>query len=94
MLILWFIFIYEIVTPNHPHIKHISSVLYSSIVSLVAFKWFDGSIGDLESDTQQNLFTKRVLQVEPVLLDMVGYHCIRSFFETINLAERKLRKLH
>ncbi|XP_019857623.1 PREDICTED: ubiquitin carboxyl-terminal hydrolase 24-like [Amphimedon queenslandica] len=60
----------------------------------LAFKWFDRSIGDLESDTQQSLFTKRVLRVEPVLLDMAGYHCIRSFFETINLAERKLRKLH
>lgn len=51
-------------------------------------------MGDLEADTQQNLFAKRVLKVDPVLLDMAGYHCIRNFFETINLAERKLRKLH
>ena len=60
----------------------------------MAFKWFDRSMGDLEADTQQNLFSKRVLKVDPVLLDMAGYHCIRNFFETINLAERKLRKLH
>lgn len=33
------------------------------------------------------------LKVDPLLLDLAGYHCIRSFFEAINLAERKLRRL-
>ena len=50
-------------------------------------------MSDLEYDTQQQLFHKRVLKVDPVLLDLAGYHCIRNFFESINLAERKLRKL-
>lgn len=50
-------------------------------------------MGDLEYDTQQTLFHKRVLRVDPILLDYAGYQCIRNFFESINLTERKLRKL-
>ena len=47
----------------------------------------------MEQDTQMQLYHKRVLKVDPALLDLAGYHCIRNFFETINLAERKLRRL-
>ena len=32
-------------------------------------------------------------QVDPAMLDQAGYQCLRNFFETINLAERKLRKI-
>jgi ubiquitin carboxyl-terminal hydrolase 9/24 len=59
----------------------------------LGFKWFDLSMGDLELESQQNLFHKRVLRVDPLILDVAGYHCIRNFFESINLSERKLRKL-
>ena len=33
------------------------------------------------------------VQVDPSKLDHAGYQCLRNFFETINLAERKLRKV-
>ena len=39
------------------------------------------------------MFNTRVLKVDPVKLDVAGYHCLRNFFETINLVERKLRKI-
>ena len=39
------------------------------------------------------MFNTRVLKVDPAKLDLAGYHCLRNFFETINLVERKLRKI-
>ena len=59
----------------------------------MAFKWFDLGMGDLEQETQVHMFNTRVLKVEPVKLDLAGYHCLRNFFETINLVERKLKKI-
>jgi len=59
----------------------------------LAFKWFNYGMGDLEHETQLLLFNTRVLKVEPSKLDTAGYHCLRNFFETINLVERKLRKI-
>lgn len=50
-------------------------------------------INDLELDTQLQMFNKRVLKVDPAVLDLAGYHCIRNFFETINLAERKIKRV-
>ncbi len=50
-------------------------------------------MSDLEQETQLNMFNTRVLKVDPVKLDMAGYYCLRNFFETINLVERKLRKI-
>ena len=47
----------------------------------------------MEHETQLLLFNTRVLKVDPVKLDVAGYHCLRNFFETINLVERKLRKI-
>ena len=47
---------------------------------------------DLEHETQVFMFTTYVLKVDPIKLDTAGYHCLRNFFETINLSERKLRK--
>ena len=32
-------------------------------------------------------------QVDPAKLDLAGYQCLRNFFETINIAERKLKKV-
>ncbi|CAI8010592.1 Ubiquitin carboxyl-terminal hydrolase 24, partial [Geodia barretti] len=59
----------------------------------LAFKWFDVGMGDMELETQTQLFQTRVLKVDPLKLDQAGYQCLRNFFETINLAERKLRKV-
>ncbi len=50
-------------------------------------------MSDLEQETQVNMFNTRVLKVEPIKLDLAGYHCLRNFFETINLVERKLKKI-
>ena len=70
-------------------------IVFDSLLSpQLAFKWFDHCITDLEMDTQHALFQKQVLRVDPAIIDLSGYHCIKTFFETINLSERKLRKMH
>ncbi len=50
-------------------------------------------MSDLEQETQVKMFNTRVLKVEPIKLDLAGYHCLRNFFEIINLVERKLKKI-
>lgn len=59
----------------------------------LAFKWFDKGMTDLEHESQVFIFNTRVLKVEPSVLDSAGYSCLRNFFETINLSERKLKRI-
>lgn len=59
----------------------------------LAFKWFDSGMSDLEHETQLCMFNSYILKVDPSKLDNAGYHCLRNFFETINLVERKLKKI-
>lgn len=59
----------------------------------LAFKWFDKGMADLERESQLYMFTSRVLKVDPSVLDSAGYSCLRIFFETINLGEKKLKKI-
>lgn len=59
----------------------------------LAFKWFDKGMADLERESQVFMFNSRVLKVDPSVLDSAGYSCLRNFFETINLSERKLRRM-
>lgn len=48
---------------------------------------------DLEHESQMLMFNSRVLKVDPSMLDSAGYSCLRNFFETINLGERKLKRI-
>ena len=48
---------------------------------------------DLEHESQVFMFNTKVLKVDPSMLDAAGYSCLRNFFETINLGERKLRRI-
>ena len=59
----------------------------------LAFKWFDRGMTDLEHESQMLMFNSRVLKVDPSMLDSAGYSCLRNFFETINLGERKLKRI-
>ena len=59
----------------------------------LAFKWFDRGMTDLEHESQVLMFNSRVLKVDPSMLDSAGYSCLRNFFETINLGERKLKRI-
>lgn len=59
----------------------------------LAFKWFDRGMTDLEYESQVYMFNSRVLKVDPSMLDAAGYSCLRNFFETINLGERKLKRV-
>ena len=50
-------------------------------------------MSDLEHETQVLMFNTRVLKVDPDKLDKPGYNCLRNFFETINLFEKKLKRM-
>ena len=50
-------------------------------------------MNDLEHDTQVYMFNTYVLKVDPLKLDSAGYRCLRNFFETINIMERKLKRI-
>ncbi len=50
-------------------------------------------MNDLEHDTQVYMFNTYVLKVDPLKLDGAGYRCLRNFFETINIMERKLKRI-
>ena len=70
---------------------HVCLNIYS--IMQLAFKWFDKGMTDLEHESQVFMFNTRVLKVDPSMLDSAGYSCLRNFFETINLSERKLRRI-
>ena len=67
--------------------------MYILMFMQLAFKWFDKGMTDLEHESQVFIFNTRVLKVEPSVLDSAGYSCLRNFFETINLSERKLKRI-
>jgi ubiquitin carboxyl-terminal hydrolase 9/24 len=47
---------------------------------------------DLELETQMQLFQKEILRLEPSRLSEKGFHCFKSFFESVNLKEHKLKR--
>ncbi|XP_070563005.1 ubiquitin carboxyl-terminal hydrolase 24-like isoform X2 [Ptychodera flava] len=56
------------------------------------FDWFTKGLCDLEAETQQQLFTQKLLKFDPAKLSLRGFACVRTFFENVNLYEHKLRK--
>ena len=59
----------------------------------LAFKWFDTGMADLEHETHLYIFKMYMVKVDPSKLGTAGYHCLLNYFETINLAKRKLKKI-
>lgn len=75
----------------NPHVY--VNIRIISLFMQLAFKWFDKGMTDLEHESQVFMFNTRVLKVDPSMLDSAGYSCLRNFFETINLSERKLKRI-
>ncbi|ELT87807.1 hypothetical protein CAPTEDRAFT_215538 [Capitella teleta] len=58
----------------------------------MCYEWFTKGLADLEPDTQSQLFQKQLLHIDPTKLTVKGFNCFKSFFESVNQSEQKLKK--
>ncbi|XP_064607447.1 ubiquitin carboxyl-terminal hydrolase 24-like isoform X2 [Liolophura sinensis] len=56
------------------------------------YEWFSKGLADLEPETQSQLFQKELLKQDPAKLSQQGFTCFKSFFESVNLYDHKLKK--
>lgn len=56
------------------------------------FDWFNKGQRDLEADTQAQMFTSKVLKLEPSRLTMKGFACFREFMKNVNLNEHRIKE--
>ncbi|XP_046339329.2 ubiquitin carboxyl-terminal hydrolase 24-like isoform X2 [Haliotis rufescens] len=56
------------------------------------YEWFSKGITDLEAETQNQLFQKEILRLDPAKLSEKGFTCFKNFFESVNLYEHKLKR--
>ncbi|GFQ83735.1 ubiquitin carboxyl-terminal hydrolase 24 [Trichonephila clavata] len=59
----------------------------------VCFEWFTRCLQDLESDTQSMLFQYKLLKLDPALLTYTGFMCFKTYFESVNTAEHRLKRM-
>nr|CDS25696.1 ubiquitin carboxyl terminal hydrolase 24 [Hymenolepis microstoma] len=54
--------------------------------------WFSSAIDLIESDAQNNLFTKNIIKLPPTSIQTyTGFQCFESFFVKVNLNEGRLK---
>ncbi|KAF8763443.1 Ubiquitin carboxyl-terminal hydrolase 24 like protein [Argiope bruennichi] len=58
----------------------------------VCYDWFTRCLQDLESETQSSLFQTKLLKLEPAKLTYTGFLCFRTYFESVNSADHKLKR--
>ncbi|MGH0140922.1 UNVERIFIED_CONTAM: hypothetical protein FKN15_073043 [Acipenser sinensis] len=58
----------------------------------MCFEWFTKGQHDLESDVQQQLFKEKILKLEPYEITMNGFNLFKTFFESVNLSDHRLKK--
>ncbi|CAL1268833.1 unnamed protein product [Larinioides sclopetarius] len=58
----------------------------------VCYDWFTRCLQDLESETQSSLFQTKLLHLEPSKLTYTGFLCFRTYFESVNAAEHRLKR--
>ncbi|XP_059140581.1 ubiquitin carboxyl-terminal hydrolase 24-like isoform X2 [Physella acuta] len=56
-----------------------------------SYEWFRNGIMDLEVDTQNQLFQKMILSIDPAKLSENGFMCFKCFFERVNQYEQRLK---
>ncbi|XP_035828590.1 LOW QUALITY PROTEIN: ubiquitin carboxyl-terminal hydrolase 24 [Aplysia californica] len=55
------------------------------------YEWFRKGITDLEIETQNHMFQKEVLRIDPSKLSENGFMCFKCFFERVNQYEHRLK---
>ncbi|CAM1321691.1 USP24 (predicted) [Pycnogonum litorale] len=58
----------------------------------LCLEWFTNCLQDLESDTQSNLFHNKLLKMDPVKITKTGFSCFKTYFESVNINDHKIRK--
>ncbi|CAL1529935.1 unnamed protein product [Lymnaea stagnalis] len=55
------------------------------------YEWFRLGITDLDIDTQNQMFQKMILSIDPAKLSENGFMCFKCFFERVNQYEHRLK---
>ncbi|XP_076309376.1 ubiquitin carboxyl-terminal hydrolase 24-like isoform X2 [Tachypleus tridentatus] len=58
----------------------------------ICYEWFTQCLQDLETDTQSQLFQQKLLKLDSSQLSSKGFRCFKTYFESVNIAEHKLRR--
>uniref|UniRef100_A0A2C9KAF6 Ubiquitinyl hydrolase 1 n=1 Tax=Biomphalaria glabrata TaxID=6526 RepID=A0A2C9KAF6_BIOGL len=58
------------------------------------YDWFQHEITDLEIDTQNQMFQKMILCIDPSKLSESGFKCFKCFFEGVNIYEHRLKNVN
>lgn len=54
------------------------------------FTWFSDCLGDLENNTQRDLFCEKLLRLDPVTMTRPAFTCFVDYFHAVNLNDHKL----
>lgn len=46
----------------------------------------------MQPDTQSALFREKILKSDPVHLTLKGFECVKTFFESVNVSDGKMRR--
>ena len=46
----------------------------------------------MQPDTQSSLFREKILKSNPAQLTLKGFECIKTFFESVNVSDGKMRR--
>ena len=46
----------------------------------------------MQPDTQSSLFKEKMLKSNPSQLTLKGFDCIKTFFESVNISENKMKR--
>ncbi|KAH9492249.1 Ubiquitin carboxyl-terminal hydrolase 24 [Bulinus truncatus] len=58
------------------------------------YEWFQSEISDLDIDTQNQMFQKMILCIDPSKLSENGFTCFKCFFEGVNQYEHRLKTVN
>ncbi|XP_052274227.1 ubiquitin carboxyl-terminal hydrolase 24-like isoform X2 [Dreissena polymorpha] len=56
------------------------------------YEWFSKGLMDLDNETQAKLFTNELLKMDISKLSENGFECFRTFFESVNKNDHRLKK--
>lgn len=60
------------------------------IMFQTCFTWFSDCLGDLENNTQRDLFCEKLLRLDPVTMTRPAFTCFVDYFHAVNLNDHKL----
>lgn len=46
----------------------------------------------MQPETQSSLFREKILRSDPTKLTLRGFECVKTFFESVNVSDGKMRR--